>query len=68
MVAELIGPQLGWIIVVVSSAISQIQNGYPKFGWWAAAYMFCVIAGVTVVVASASQDTYHVAVGIAKSV
>ena len=58
--------QLGWLIVLVAAIITQVrdQGGFPKFGWWAVAYSFVCIVGTIVVVASASQDIYAVAVSI----
>ena len=51
--------------MLVAAIITQVrdQGGFPKFGWWAVAYSFCTLVGVIVVVASASQDIYAVAVG-----
>ena len=54
--------QLAWLVAFISSVISEIKSPYPHFAWWAVAYMLCCIVGILVVVASASQDTYQVAV------
>ncbi len=56
--------QLAWLIAFVSSVISDVREGFPKFAWWALVYMFFCIVGVTVAVASDSVQAYHVAVGL----
>jgi len=56
--------QLAWLIAFVSSIISikQQPNGFPNFAWWALVYMFFCIIGITITVATDSEQTYHVAV------
>ena len=55
--------QLAWIVALVGSIVSAIQtHEYPNYAWWALAYYLCVILGITVMVASDSVYTYHVAV------
>ncbi|GAB1740407.1 hypothetical protein NU219Hw_g5512t1 [Hortaea werneckii] len=51
----------GWLIAFVSSIIADIDQEYPNYSWWALAYMFFVILGVTLAVAANAVDTYHVA-------
>ncbi|KKA27581.1 hypothetical protein TD95_001428 [Thielaviopsis punctulata] len=55
---------LAWSIVFIASIISQIQTtnrAFPPFAWWSTVYLFFVICGVFVVIASDSIQTYHVA-------
>ncbi|OLN96443.1 High osmolarity signaling protein SHO1 [Colletotrichum chlorophyti] len=57
---------LAWIIAFISSIIATTQvtgntGPFPPFAWWTNVYMFFVIAGVFVVVASDTTQTYHVA-------
>ncbi|KAF6817681.1 SH3 domain-containing protein [Colletotrichum musicola] len=56
---------LAWIIAFISSIIAATQatkdSGFPPFAWWTNVYMFFLIAGVFVVVASDTTQTYHVA-------
>lgn len=40
----------------------QPDETFNRFYWWALAYDVCCIVGVTVVILSASQDTYQLAV------
>lgn len=56
--------QLAWIISFISSIVAQIQtkSAFPTYTWWTTVYYFFVIAGVFVVVASDTSQTYHVAV------
>ncbi|KAI7227256.1 High osmolarity signaling protein [Hortaea werneckii] len=51
----------GWLIAFVSSIIADIDQEYPNYSWWALAYMFFVILGVTLAVAANAVYTYHVA-------
>ncbi|KAL1894866.1 Transmembrane osmosensor [Sporothrix stenoceras] len=55
---------LAWIISFISSIVAQIQtkSNFPTYTWWTIVYYFFVIAGVFVVVASDTSQTYHVAV------
>lgn len=55
-------PQAGWLIAFVSSIIASIGQEYPNYSWWALAYMFCCIIGITVAVAMDAVYTYHVAI------
>ncbi|TDZ20173.1 High osmolarity signaling protein SHO1 [Colletotrichum sidae] len=57
---------LAWIIAFISSIIATTQvtnstGSFPPFAWWTVVYMFFLIAGVFVVVASDTIQTYHVA-------
>ncbi|KAK3046766.1 Transmembrane osmosensor [Extremus antarcticus] len=52
----------GWLISFVSSIIADISNDFPNFAWWTLVYMFGVIVGVVVTVATNSIATYHVAI------
>ncbi|KAI1080600.1 hypothetical protein F5B20DRAFT_104454 [Whalleya microplaca] len=56
---------LAWVISFISSIIAQVQanpkDPFPPYSWFAVVYMLFVIAGVFVVVASDSIQTYHVA-------
>nr|OQO30856.1 High osmolarity signaling protein SHO1A [Rachicladosporium sp. CCFEE 5018] len=52
----------GWLIAFVSSIIAAIGDSFPNYSWWALVYMFFVIIGVIVSVASDSVYTYHVAI------
>ncbi|OAA60234.1 high osmolarity signaling protein [Niveomyces insectorum RCEF 264] len=55
---------LAWIIAFISSIVAQVQTkgSFPTYTWWTNVYYFFVIAGVFVVVASDTTQTYHVAV------
>ncbi|KAL2001456.1 hypothetical protein VTN02DRAFT_1713 [Thermoascus thermophilus] len=53
---------LAWVIAFVSSIIADIQDAYPSYAWWAVAYMFCCIIGITIVLASNTSLTYGVAI------
>jgi len=55
------------LIALVASIVSDINSLYANYAWWAIAYMLCCIIGITVVVASASADTYAMAVSIAEA-
>ncbi|TQW00634.1 hypothetical protein V2A60_001701 [Cordyceps javanica] len=53
---------LAWFICFVACVVGQIQSdSFPKFSWWAVIYALFLNAGVFVVVASDSVQTYHVA-------
>ncbi|KDN65956.1 putative SH3 domain-containing protein [Colletotrichum sublineola] len=57
---------LAWIIAFISSIIATTQvtsdsGSFPPFAWWTVVYMFFVITGVFIVVASDTAQTYHVA-------
>ncbi|KAI2635003.1 hypothetical protein GGS26DRAFT_535001 [Hypomontagnella submonticulosa] len=56
---------LAWVISFISSIIAQVQstprNGFPPYSWFAIVLMLPLIAGIFVVVASDSIQTYHVA-------
>ncbi|KAI0204196.1 hypothetical protein F4808DRAFT_457296 [Astrocystis sublimbata] len=59
---------LAWLISLIGSIIGQINSdpssrdtAFPKFVWWSIVFMFLLIPGVFVVVASDSIQTYHVA-------
>ncbi|KAF9875168.1 SH3 domain-containing protein [Colletotrichum karsti] len=57
---------LAWIIAFISSIIATTQvtnstGSFPAFAWWTVVYMFFLIAGVFIVVASDTTQTYHVA-------
>jgi SHO1 osmosensor len=63
--------QLAWIIAFVSSIISATSGArnnnnelilFPNYSWWTLVFMFFVVVGVTVTVASGADRTYHVAV------
>ncbi|CAK7203627.1 Transmembrane osmosensor [Sporothrix eucalyptigena] len=55
---------LAWIISFISSIVAQVQtkSAFPTYTWWTIVYYFFVVAGVFVVVASDTSQTYHVAV------
>ncbi|KAL1296725.1 hypothetical protein AAFC00_000195 [Neodothiora populina] len=53
---------IAWVIAFVSSIIAQLHSSYPNYSWWAVAYMFFCILGVSITVASDSILTYHVAI------
>ncbi|PVH76298.1 high osmolarity signaling protein sho1 [Cadophora sp. DSE1049] len=56
---------LAWFIAFVGSIIATAQkldNAFPNYSWFAIAYMLCCIAGVFVVIASDTTQTYHVAI------
>lgn len=50
------------MIAFISSIIADIKDTYPNFAWWALVYMFFVIVGILVTVASDAEHTYGVAV------
>ncbi|KAI1823757.1 hypothetical protein F4861DRAFT_307610 [Xylaria intraflava] len=54
---------LSWFVCFISSIIGQIDihGDFPKFVWWSVVFMLFLIAGVLIVVASDSIQTYHVA-------
>jgi SHO1 osmosensor len=56
--------QLAWIISFFACIFAQVQtkSGFPPYSWWTVVYYFFVIAGIFVVVASDSIQTYHVAI------
>ncbi|KAI9929943.1 Transmembrane osmosensor [Aspergillus wentii] len=53
---------LAWIIAFIASIISDINTKYPNYAWWAIAYMFCVISGITTVIGSDTGLVYGVAI------
>ncbi|KAF2085469.1 putative high osmolarity signaling protein Sho1 [Saccharata proteae CBS 121410] len=53
---------LAWIIAFVGSIIGSLHGGFPNYAWWALVYFFCCIIGITITVASDSENTYHVAI------
>ncbi|KAF2104472.1 SHO1 osmosensor [Rhizodiscina lignyota] len=53
---------LAWLIAFVSSIISDVQEQFPNFAWWALVYMFFCILGVILTVASESESTYQIAI------
>ncbi|KAK5170587.1 Transmembrane osmosensor [Saxophila tyrrhenica] len=52
----------GWLIAFISSIIADISLEYPNFAWWTLVYMFGVIVGIIVTVATNAIATYHVAI------
>jgi len=62
LVTDIASLQLAWLITFIASIIAAVKGEFPNFGWWAIAYLFCVIVGVFVVVGSDSTHTYQVAV------
>lgn len=54
--------QLAWLIAFVASLIADIRGKFPHFAWWTIAYDFCIICGITIVIAADAAQTYHVAV------
>lgn len=59
--------QLAWLIAFVASLIADIRGKFPHFAWWTIAYDFCIIVGITIVIAADASQTYHVAVCIISS-
>lgn len=53
---------VGVVNRVIASIFADVKGGYPNYSWWAIAYMFCVITGITVVFASDTGHIYNVAV------
>jgi SHO1 osmosensor len=55
---------LAWIISFFACIFAQVQTDsqFPKYSWWTVVYYLFVVAGVFVVVASDSAQTYQVAV------
>jgi len=53
---------LSWLIAFIGSIISDVRGGFPNYAWWSLVYMFFCIAGVFVTVASASEDSYRIAI------
>ncbi|KAI4275588.1 MAG: hypothetical protein LQ337_003100 [Flavoplaca oasis] len=53
---------LAWLIAFVASLIADIRGNFPHFAWWTIAYDFCIIVGITIVVAADATQTYHVAI------
>lgn len=49
----------------MASIVAQVQPptpNFPNFAWWSTVYMFFCIIGVSVVIASDTSTTYHVAI------
>lgn len=56
--------QLAWMISFISSIIARIQVGgdnFPGYTWWTIVFYFFLVVGVSIVVASDTAQTYHVA-------
>ncbi|KIV85152.1 hypothetical protein PV11_00884 [Exophiala sideris] len=53
---------LAWLIAFISSIIANTQDAFPKYAWWAVAYMLCCILGVTFVFATNSTNSYNIAI------
>ncbi|CAI4211156.1 unnamed protein product [Parascedosporium putredinis] len=57
---------LAWLVSFIGGVIAQIQVGgtrsFPPFAWWSTVYIFFLIIGIFVTVASDTIQTYHVAV------
>lgn len=53
---------LAWLIAFIASIFSDVKGGFPNYSWWAIAYMFCVITGITVVFGSDTGHIYNVAI------
>lgn len=56
---------LAWLIAFVGSAIATGEHQdppFPNYSWFAIAYMLCLIIGISVVMASDTTQTYHVAI------
>jgi SHO1 osmosensor len=55
--------QLAWIISFVATILAHVQTpfNFPLYTYWAIVFYLAVIVGVSVVVASDSAQTYHVA-------
>lgn len=52
------------MIAFISSIVADVNGPFPKYAWWAVAYMLCCIAGVTVVFATNTSHIYSIAVCI----
>ncbi|PKS09511.1 hypothetical protein jhhlp_004128 [Lomentospora prolificans] len=57
---------LAWLVSFIGGVIAQIQvdvaRNFPPFAWWSIVYIFFLIIGIFVIVASDTIQTYHVAV------
>ncbi|KAI1343490.1 osmosensor protein [Xylariaceae sp. FL0016] len=60
---------LAWVISFIGNIIGQINSDpndinkqFPSFAWWSVVYMFFVMIGIFVVVASDTIQTYHIAI------
>jgi SHO1 osmosensor len=53
---------LAWLIAFISSIISQVGGAFPNYAWFTVVYMLLCIMGVSVVIASDTSTTYHVAI------
>ncbi|KAJ4298342.1 Transmembrane osmosensor [Collariella sp. IMI 366227] len=55
---------LAWIISFISTILANVQVpiDFPLFTYWVLVFYICAIAGIFVVVASDSTQTYHVAI------
>lgn len=53
---------LAWLIAFISSIVADVRAAFPNYAWWGIVYMLGCIAGVTVVFASDSADTYSIAI------
>ena len=53
--------QLAWLIALIGTIVTEVNGDVQSYAWFAVFYMLPCIIGVSVVIASNTSATYHVA-------
>ncbi|KAF2454155.1 hypothetical protein BDY21DRAFT_113265 [Lineolata rhizophorae] len=53
---------VAWMIAFISSIIADARDSFPNFAWWAIVYMFMCIGGITLSVATDTEDMFSVSI------